>query len=184
MKRLTLALLAALAIAPALAAQDIVLTGSVTTREDGLPLPGATVAIASLGLSVTTDASGLFTLTLPTGTVMDKALDVRVSAAGLLPRVWPFKPAPGTTRHDFALALSFSEEITVGSRVVGVEAQKAVPIDILSSRQIQPRAPARRCRCSSGSRRPSTSRGPRSPTARPRCGPPRCAGSAPTRSWC
>ena len=60
-----------------------------------------------------------------------------MSAAGLLPRAWSFKPTAGTISHDFALALTFSEEITVGSRVVGVGAEKAVPIDILTSKQIE-----------------------------------------------
>jgi iron complex outermembrane receptor protein len=137
MKRLNLALLAALAFAPPLAAQEMILTGVVTTRDDGLPVPGATVAIDSLPLSATTDASGRFTLTLPAATATDKSLEVRVSAPGLPPRVWSFKPAPGTISHDFALALTFSEEITVGSRVVGVQAEKAVPIDILTARQIE-----------------------------------------------
>ena len=137
MKRLSLALLTILAFAPYLVAQETIFTGVVTTREDGLPLPGATVTIDSLHLSATTDASGRFTLSLPAATASDKLLEVRVSATGLLPRVWSFKPAASTISHDFALALSFSEEITVGSRVVGVEAQKAVPIDILTSRQIE-----------------------------------------------
>ena len=48
MKHLTLALLVALSFASSLAAQDMILTGVVTTREDGLPLPGATVTIDSL----------------------------------------------------------------------------------------------------------------------------------------
>ena len=118
-------------------AQEMVLTGIVTTRDDGLPLPGATVAIDSLKLSTTTDAGGRFTLTLPPGTPADQALEVRVSAAGLLPRLWSFKPFAGTVSHDFALALTFSEEITVGSRAVGTEAEGAVPVDIITARQIE-----------------------------------------------
>jgi iron complex outermembrane receptor protein len=62
---------------------------------------------------------------------------VRVSATGLLPKTWSFRPAAGTVTHDFALALTFSEEITVGSRTVGVDAEGAVPVDILTSRQIE-----------------------------------------------
>ena len=118
-------------------AQDMVLTGVVTTRDDGLPLPGATVAIDALKLSTTTDAGGRFTLTLPPGTPADQPLEVRVSAAGLLPRLWSFKPSAGTVSHDFALALTFSEEITVGSRAVGTEAEGAVPVDIITARQIE-----------------------------------------------
>jgi iron complex outermembrane receptor protein len=119
------------------AAQDMVLTGVVTTRDDGLPLPGATVSIDALKLSATTDASGRFTLALPAGTPTDQPLEVRVSAAGLLPKTWAFRPAAGTVTHDFALALTFSEEITVGSRAVGAQAEEAVPVDIITARQIE-----------------------------------------------
>jgi iron complex outermembrane receptor protein len=136
-KALGLVMLVALAWAVPAEAQEMVLTGVVTTREDGAPLPGATVSIDSVGLSATTDAAGRYTLTLPAGTPTDKPLEVRVSAQGLLPRQWSFKPAAGTVTRDFALVLTFAEEITVGSRAVGVEAEGAVPVDILSSRQIE-----------------------------------------------
>ncbi len=139
MKRCALILMLLLVAAFPLsaAAEDMVLTGVVTTRDDGLPLPGASVSIDSLKLSTTTDASGRFTLTLPAGTRLDQPLEVRVSAAGLPPRLWSFKPTAGTVTHDFALALTFSEEITVGSRAVGTEAEGAVPVDIITAKQIE-----------------------------------------------
>ena len=34
------------------------LTGKVTTRDDNLPLPGATVAVEALNLTATTDVEG------------------------------------------------------------------------------------------------------------------------------
>ena len=43
----------------------------------------------------------------------------------------------GALTHDFALGLGFHEEITVGSRAAGAEAEKAVPVDIITSRQIE-----------------------------------------------
>ena len=55
---LVLMLLATVALPLSAAAQDMVLTGVVTTRDDGLPLPGATVSIDSLKLSATADATG------------------------------------------------------------------------------------------------------------------------------
>jgi iron complex outermembrane recepter protein len=136
MKSLLLALLAG-ALPLSAVAQEMALTGVVTTRDDGMPLAGATVSIEALRLSTTTDASGRYALGLPAGTATDRALEVRVSATGLLPRVWSFKPAEGTTTHDFALALTFSEEVTVGSRTVGVEAEGAVPVEILTARQLE-----------------------------------------------
>jgi len=136
MKKIFLFLFALLALPAVSHAQDMVLTGVVTTRDDGLSLPGATVSIESLKLSATTDAEGRFTLTLPAGTPMTTSLEVRVTSTGLLPRTWSFKPVAGTLTHDFALALTFSEEITVGSRAVGVEAQGALPVDIITAKQI------------------------------------------------
>ena len=137
MKPLTLTLLAALAFPISAAAQDMTLTGIVTTKDDGLSLPGATVSIASLNLSAPSDAAGRYTIKLPAGTPTTASLEVTVSAAGLLPRSWSFKPTAGAVTHDFALALTFSEEITVGSRAVGVEAEGAVPVDIITAKQIE-----------------------------------------------
>jgi iron complex outermembrane receptor protein len=137
MKRVITAFLAMLLLPGAAMAQDMVLTGTVTTKDDGLSLPGATVSINALKLSATTGPDGKYTLNLPAGTPTTTALDVRVTAAGLLPKAWSFKPAAGTVTHDFALALTFSEEITVGSRAVGVEAEGAVPVDIITAKQIE-----------------------------------------------
>ena len=137
MKKLVFALLLIAGSTIVAAAQDMVLTGVVTTVDDGLPVPGATVSIESLRLSATTDAAGRYTLNLPAGTPTDRLLDVRVKAEGLLPKQWSFRPVAGTVSHDFALAITFSEEITVGSRTVGMEAQGAVPVDIITAKQIE-----------------------------------------------
>ncbi len=137
MKKMFAALFLASALPALVLAQEMVLTGIVTTRDDGISLPGATVAIESLKLSATTDSEGRYKLIIPPGTSTATSLDVRVSSAGLLPKHWSFKPAAGTVTHDFALALTFSEEITVGSRAVGVEAEGAVPVDIITAKQIE-----------------------------------------------
>ena len=131
------ATLLALALAvPALAQSPAVVTGVVTTRDDGMPLPGATVAVESLSLAAATDAGGRYSLALPPEAV-GRTLEMKVSASGLVPRTWTFRAAEGTVTRDFAMSLTFQEEITVGSRAVGVEAEKAVPVDILTARQIE-----------------------------------------------
>jgi iron complex outermembrane receptor protein len=137
MKRIALALFLAFTFTDVARSQEMVLTGLVTTRDDGLSLPGATVLIEALKLEATTDAEGRYRLTLPPGTSTTIALEVRVTSSGLLPRTWSFKPVAGVITHDFALALTFSEEITVGSRAIGVEAEGAVPVDIITARQIE-----------------------------------------------
>jgi iron complex outermembrane receptor protein len=119
------------------AQQPPTLTGVVTTRDDGLSLPGATVSIEALTLSATTDNEGRYTLTLPADAA-GQTYEVKVTSAGLVPRTWTFRPEAGATIiQNFALSLTFAEEITVGSRAVGVEAEKAVPVDILTARQIE-----------------------------------------------
>lgn len=80
--------LAALAIASAflrpapLPAQEAtVITGTVTTAADGLPLPGATVAIESLSLSAVTDQEGRYTLAVPAD-VYRVRIDDRIVLSG------------------------------------------------------------------------------------------------------
>ena len=118
------------------AQQPPVLEGVVTTRDDGLGLPGATVAIEALGLSAVSGADGHYSLTLPPASV-GQTYEVKVTASGLVPRTWTFRPEAGTTTQGFAMSLTFQEEITVGSRAVGVEAERAVPVDVITSRQIE-----------------------------------------------
>jgi iron complex outermembrane receptor protein len=135
----TLACLAlALLSPPSLLAQPAtVVTGHVTTRDDGLPLPGATVAVESLGLTAVTDRDGRYNIEVPADKAKGQTVDVRASAAGLRAQTTPVKLSPGTLTVDFALAIGFHEEVVVGSRASGAEAEKAVPVDILTSRQIE-----------------------------------------------
>ena len=136
--RLFAAALAALALSSAVpvgAQAPVAVTGVVTTREDGLPLPGATVAIESLGVSALTDAQGRYRLEVPPSAA-GQTVELKASASGLTPRTVQVKLV-GTLTHDFALGLGFREEITVGSRAAGAEAEKAVPVDIITSRQIE-----------------------------------------------
>jgi iron complex outermembrane receptor protein len=134
--RLLLAL-ALLCPAVAYAQEPSVVTGRITTRDDGLPLPGATVSIPTLKLSAMTDADGRYQLTVPAGQAKGQPVELSVMFAGLQPRSVQIRLAPGTVTQDFALGLSFAEEITVGSRTVGAAAEKSVPVDILTSQQIQ-----------------------------------------------
>jgi hypothetical protein len=108
MKTPLLAAAAAVLAFPLMASaqQGPVLTGVVTTRDDGLSLPGATVAIVALNLSATTDDEGRYTLTLPADAA-GQTHEVKVTAAGLVPRTWTFRPEAGTVTQNFALSLTF-----------------------------------------------------------------------------
>ena len=114
-----------------------VITGRVTTREDNLSVPGATVSIPSLDLSTVTDADGRYMISVPAGLARGQLVDLRVTFGGLQPEATQIRLNPGTQTLDFALRLAFAEEITVGSRAPGAEAELAVPVDILTSEQIQ-----------------------------------------------
>jgi iron complex outermembrane receptor protein len=123
-------------IAPSIAQETAVITGVVTTREDGLPVPGAIVRVPSLQLSATTDEEGRYSLTVPVSQVGGQRVDLTASFKGARSQTRTIVVGAGTFTQDFALSVGFTEEITVGSRAPGAEAAKAVPVDILTARQI------------------------------------------------
>ncbi|MFD0750901.1 SusC/RagA family TonB-linked outer membrane protein [Mucilaginibacter calamicampi] len=51
-------------------AQNRTVTGTVTAKDDGLPIPGATVKIKGTDIGVATDASGKFSLSAPDNAVL------------------------------------------------------------------------------------------------------------------
>lgn len=134
MKRLAWFSVLALFLAFPLAAQQI--EGVVTTKADGASLPGATVSIDSLGLTTTTDSAGRYSFSVPAYAVGETA-PVTVSFPSLQTQTSRVKVPAGTVKRDFAMVVAFGQEITVGSRVIGTENEKAVPIDVLSQEQIE-----------------------------------------------
>src|SRR5687768_5332960 len=122
--------------APAVAQDATTISGTITTRADGLSLPGATIAIPSLKLETTSGPDGTFRLTIPADRAKGQAVQVTVSFAGLQTQTIQLSLSPGTITRDFALSLSFAEEITVGSRVVGAAGERAVPVDIISAERL------------------------------------------------
>src|SRR6478752_3034259 len=118
-------------------AQDAVtLSGIITTRIDGQPVAGAVVTVvgAPPELSAIADATGRYTISVPRP-ADGRRVQVRVEAPGLQPAVVD-APVNGAGTLDVALVIGFSEQVTVGSRVAGAAAEKAVPVDVLSHEQI------------------------------------------------
>ena len=77
-----------LAIAGTASAQDgITISGVVTTRADGLPVPGAVVSVVGVNDAATTDASGRYTLQVPRSAVRAGGIQVKVEALGLPAKV-------------------------------------------------------------------------------------------------
>ena len=49
-----------------LQAQTVQITGTVTSAEDGMPIPGASVQVKGTTIGTSTDASGKYSLSVPT----------------------------------------------------------------------------------------------------------------------
>ena len=136
-QRLFGALLILLAVAGAAAAQDaIAVSGTITTRADGLSVPGARVSIVGADASATTDANGRYTLTAPRSAVRNGRIQLRVDALGLPPKLVDVAVTGGALTVDVGLTLGFAEQVTVGSRAAGAEAEKAVPVDVITHDEI------------------------------------------------
>jgi iron complex outermembrane receptor protein len=110
-------------------AQSATIRGRVTLA-DGSALPGVTVSAE--GANAITDSDGRYELTVP------QRGSVRVTAMlqGFQTRTVTVNAGSGEATHDFTLSVSFGQEITVGSRAIGAEQEKAVPIDIITQEQI------------------------------------------------
>lgn len=67
MKKLTLSLLAFLWLAASAMAQNRTVTGTVTGKDDGLPLPGVTVKVVGAKAGTQTGTTGKFSLSIPAG---------------------------------------------------------------------------------------------------------------------
>src|SRR5580765_8022783 len=82
------ALLLCLTMGRLASAQDgIAISGVVTTRADGLTVPGATVSLVGLDATATTDAGGRYRLTVSRSVVREGRIRVKVEAFGMPPTV-------------------------------------------------------------------------------------------------
>ncbi len=117
-----------------LAAQDNVVVGKVASTLDDAALPGAKVEILELGLTATTDSEGRYTLPFPADAA-GKGVEIRASLSPFQPAVQRVTLSPGV-QADFGLNISYFEELTVGSRAVGIEAATAVPVEVLPEERL------------------------------------------------
>ncbi len=130
-----LALIAA-AARIASAQQVVTISGSVTTRDDGVAIPGAAVSVVGTGLTTTTGETGKYTLQVPRMAIRNDALQLSVDGLGLPPKIVDVAVNSESVTVDVALTLAFTQEITVGSRVAGAQSEKAVPVDVITHSQI------------------------------------------------
>lgn len=123
----TLALFVAFgAFTPGLAqGQTTVITGQVTS-EAGQVLEGANVFIPELTLSVTTNATGAYTITIPPARVSGQLVNLRVRAVGYQPQVRPVRLTTGSQTFNFVMRQDVNrlDEIVVTGTIEGVERSK------------------------------------------------------------
>ncbi len=109
-----------------LAAQSTTtVSGVVTTRADGLPVPGAVVSLVGSTATATTDAEGKYRLDVPPALARAGKIQVKVEGLGLPAKIVDVEIRPDTpATADVGLSLGFEEQITVGSRMAGAEARE------------------------------------------------------------
>ena len=126
------ALLLALSLAlPLLAQENATIHGRVTIASDGSPLPGATVSIDEMNLTTVSDAQGNYALMVPAAQVRGQSVKLTVTLQGFQTRSASLTLRNGETTRDLAMRVSYGQEITVGSRAIGADQEKAVPVDVL-----------------------------------------------------
>ena len=114
----------------------VTVSGVVTTRADGLAVPGATVTLVGTTVTTTTDNDGRYRMEIPPALAKAGKVQIKVEGLGLPAKTIDVELTPTGAVTDVALSLAFEEMVTVGSRAIGSEAQKAVPVDIITSEQI------------------------------------------------
>ena len=115
-RRILVALAVVCLPAAALAQAPATISGTVT-REDGSPLPGATVAIPSLGLGATTRPDGRYTVLVPANRAQGQTVALSVRAIGYKPETRDVTLS-GDQSFDFALApnpLQLGELVVTGA---------------------------------------------------------------------
>jgi iron complex outermembrane recepter protein len=121
-----------------LSAQTTTITGVITTKADGLPVPGATVSLVGANVTATTDNAGKYQLEVPPAFARAGKVQLKIEGLGLPAKLVDVELTPNaaTTTTDVGLSLGFEESVTVGSRTIGAEAQKAVPVDVFTQEQL------------------------------------------------
>jgi iron complex outermembrane receptor protein len=121
----------------AFAQEAMTISGTVTTHADGLAVPGAVVTIVDGTATATTDANGRYELKVPRSAIHGPQIQVKAEIAGLPSKVTTVTVTDAPTLTvDIGLSFGFAEQVTVGSRAAGAEAEKAVPVDIITHEQI------------------------------------------------
>ncbi len=120
----------------ATAQEALTVSGLVTTRVDGLPVPGAVVSVTGADATATTDAAGRYSLRVPRSAARGERIQLQVEAPGLARVTAAIVVTGPALTGDVSLPPGFTETVTVGSRVAGSAAERAVPVDVITHDQI------------------------------------------------
>ncbi len=97
-------------------AQDRTITGKITSTQDNLGIPGATVVVVGTTIGTTTDVDGNFKITLPA-----TAKSIRVTALGMKPKQVDLG---ASNNIDFALDLDALQLNEVIVSAIGIKQEK------------------------------------------------------------
>jgi TonB-linked SusC/RagA family outer membrane protein len=107
-----------LAVPALLVAQQPAAISGQVSREDGEPLPGATVSIPSIGFGTTTRADGRYVLTVPGNRVQGQQVTLSVRAIGYKPETREITLTEGEAAQNFTLVpnpLQLGEVVVTGA---------------------------------------------------------------------
>ena len=123
---------------PVFAQETVTISGTITTAADGVPVKGAVIALAvsTPAITATSGEDGKYALVVPRALVRYGRVQIRVDALGLPTKTVGVAIDGATARAEVALTIGFAEQIVVGSRTPGADAERAVPVDVLTHEQI------------------------------------------------
>jgi iron complex outermembrane receptor protein len=113
-------------------AQGATIRGRVALP-DGSALPGVTITVDGQGANAVTDAEGRYELSVDAA---GGAVRLSAMLEGFQTQTTTVELRGAEATQDFVLRVAFGQEITVGSRAIGAEAEKAVPVDVIPQEEI------------------------------------------------
>ena len=110
-------------VAPAAGAQTTV-RGHVT-NETGTPITAVSVAIRSLNVGATTDATGSYTFTVPAARSTGQTVTMTVRRIGFTPKDVAVTLSGGTVTHDVSITATATELEGIIVTALGIEQEKS-----------------------------------------------------------